>query len=101
MVQKLLDLLVANSLYVVVGLVVLALLMTNKKVRKNVGALIFPLILLVAVAVGYQLIMQKGSSRDSQAVFDHEEKGSGLSERKSIYYTDPDEKLREGGAATD
>lgn len=96
MATNLLDLF-GDPRYLVVGLAVLALLAVNKKVRKNLGALIGPLLILIALGVAYQLMMQKDGLSDRQVVSGGEGEGTGLAERKSIYYTDPEEALRREG----
>ncbi len=94
MLEKLLSFLTDNSLYIAGGVLTIVLLMLNKKLRKYAAKVISLLTTLLLLYFAYSLIAQENKPAQHDILND-ETAEQGQEKRKSIYYTDPAERVPE------
>lgn len=98
MEQHLFDFLGDHLVYVAGGVLIGGVLLINDKARRYFGKIFSFALILLLLALVY-MFATKGEKLDKDSSFkaDSEHK----EQRKSIYYKDPEEELRESGVEAD
>lgn len=98
MEQHLFDFLGKHPGYVAVGAIIVGIFLVNEKARRYFGKIFTLASILLLLAVVY-MIATRGEKQEGspslKAGTKHEE------QRKSIYYKDPEEELRQSGVNSD
>jgi len=93
MLEKILRFGADNSLYVAGGVLIIVLLMINDKLRKYVGKLVTLLLTVLILYFAYFMVTQ-GNIPAWDENFDSGTEEQNQINRKSMYYTDPEERMQ-------
>lgn len=93
MLEKILKLLADNPLYVAGGFFLIVLLMINDKLRKYVGKLVSLVLTVLILYLAYIMVTQWNKPAGDEN-FDSGTGKQTLGNRKSMYYSDPEERMQ-------